>query len=104
MKGTVPLVKAHETALFGSKAVGLGQAIRDGLPVPPGVALSGAIVEAVAAGNDRAIKQVAKTARPLGGPLAVRSSARRLSGSAKLRGPGSRSRPVSHCPARSSRP
>ena len=75
MKGTVPLVKAHETALFGSKAVGLGQAIRDGLPVPPGVALSGAIVEAVAAGNDRAIKQVAKTARPLGGPLAVRSSA-----------------------------
>jgi Phosphoenolpyruvate synthase/pyruvate phosphate dikinase len=48
VKGTVPLVKAHETALFGSKAVGLGQAIRDGLPVPPGVALSGAIVEAVA--------------------------------------------------------
>ena len=75
MKGTVPLVKALETALFGSKAVGLGQAIRDGLPVPPGFALSGAIVEAVAAGNDRAIKQVAKTARPLGGPLAVRSSA-----------------------------
>ena len=27
MKGTVPLVKARETALFGSKAVGLGQAI-----------------------------------------------------------------------------
>jgi pyruvate,water dikinase len=75
MKGTVPLVKAHETSLFGSKAVGLGQALRDGLPVPPGVALSGAIVEAVAAGNGRAIKQVAKTARPLGGPLAVRSSA-----------------------------
>jgi len=75
VKGTLPLVKAHETALFGSKAVGLGQAIRDGLPVPPGFALSGAIVEAVAAGNDRAIKQVAKTTRPLGGPLAVRSSA-----------------------------
>ena len=75
MKGTVPLVKARETALFGSKAVGLGQAMRDGLPVPPGIALSGAIVEAVAAGNGRAIKQVAKTARPLGGPLAVRSSA-----------------------------
>ena len=71
----MPLVKARETALFGSKAVGLGQAMRDGLPVPPGVALSGAIVEAVAAGSDRAIKQVAKTARPLGGPLAVRSSA-----------------------------
>jgi pyruvate,water dikinase len=75
VKGAVPLVKALETALYGSKAVGLGQAIRDGLPVPPGVALSGAIVEAVAAGNGRAIKQVAKTAKPLGGPLAVRSSA-----------------------------
>jgi pyruvate, water dikinase len=75
VKGTVPLVKALETGLYGSKAVGLGQAIRDGLPVPPGIALSGAIVEAVAAGNGRAIKRVAKTARPLGGPLAVRSSA-----------------------------
>jgi pyruvate, water dikinase len=75
VKGAVPLVKARETALFGSKAVGLGQALRDGLPVPPGVALSGAVVEAVAAGSERAIKQVTKTVRPLGGPLAVRSSA-----------------------------
>jgi len=40
VKGTVPLVKAQETALFGSKAVGLGQAIRDGLPVPPGFTIS----------------------------------------------------------------
>jgi pyruvate, water dikinase len=71
----VPLVKARETALFGSKAVGLGHAVRDGLPVPPGVALSGPIVEAVAAGSERAIKKVAKSVRPLGGPLAVRSSA-----------------------------
>ena len=46
MKQAVPLEKACDTSLFGSKAVGLGQAIRDGLPVPPGVALSGAIVEA----------------------------------------------------------
>jgi pyruvate,water dikinase len=71
----VPLAKARETALFGSKAVGLGQAVRDGLPVPPGVALSGPIVEAVAAGSQRAIKKVAKSVRALGGPLAVRSSA-----------------------------
>ena len=44
MKRVVPLEKALEVALFGSKAVGLGQAIRDHLPVPPGVALSGDIV------------------------------------------------------------
>jgi pyruvate,water dikinase len=75
VKEAVPLEKARETALFGSKAVGLGQAVRDGLPVPPGVALSGPIVEAVAAGDEDAIKKVAKSARPLGGPLAVRSSA-----------------------------
>ena len=75
MKRVVPLEKALDDTIFGSKAVGLGQAIRDGLPVPPGVALSGSIVEAVAAGEQSAIKEVAKWARPLGGPLAVRSSA-----------------------------
>ena len=75
MKQVVPLEKARDDAIFGSKAVGLGQAIRDGLPVPPGVALSGSIVEAVAAGEQRAIKEVVKWVKPLGGPLAVRSSA-----------------------------
>jgi pyruvate,water dikinase len=75
VKEAVPLGKASETAIFGSKAVGLGDAIRDGLPVPPGVALSGSIVEAVASGDDRAIGRVAKSVRPLHGPLAVRSSA-----------------------------
>jgi len=71
----VGLPDAEETGLFGSKAVGLGQALRDGLPVPPGVALAGAIVEAVAGGDERAIEQVQGAVRPLGGPLAVRSSA-----------------------------
>ncbi len=75
MKRVVPLEKALDEALFGSKAVGLGQAIRGGIPVPPGVALSGAIVEAVASGETAAIKEVAKWVSPLGGPLAVRSSA-----------------------------
>ena len=56
MKRIVPLEKAIDELIFGSKAVGLGQAIRDGLPVPPGVALSGAVVEAVAAGERSAIK------------------------------------------------
>jgi pyruvate,water dikinase len=75
VNGVVPLAKATDDRIFGSKAVGLGQAIRDGLPVPPGVALSGSIVEAVAAGEDSAIREVVKWAKPLGGPLAVRSSA-----------------------------
>jgi pyruvate,water dikinase len=75
VKRVVPLEKALDEAIFGSKAVGLGQAIRNGLPVPPGVALSGSIVEAVAAGEHAAIKEVAKWVGPLGGPLAVRSSA-----------------------------
>ncbi|MGD0391099.1 MAG: PEP/pyruvate-binding domain-containing protein [Acidimicrobiales bacterium] len=75
MKDVVPLAKAHETAIFGSKAVGLGDAERNGLHVPPGVALSGPVVEAVAAGEDRAIARVAKAVRGLEVPLAVRSSA-----------------------------
>jgi pyruvate,water dikinase len=69
------LEDVSETSVFGSKAVGLGQAVRDGLPVPLGVALSGPIVEDVASGDERAIEQVARAVRPLGGPLAVRSSA-----------------------------
>ncbi len=75
MKEAVPLAKARETAVFGSKAVGLGDAEREGLPVPPGVALSGSIVEAVAAGKQGAIARVTKSVRPLQVPLAVRSSA-----------------------------
>jgi pyruvate,water dikinase len=75
MKQIVPLEMARDDKIFGSKAVGLGQALRAGLPVPPGVALSGSIVEAVAAGEQRAIKAVSKWVGPLGGPLAVRSSA-----------------------------
>lgn len=75
MKRVVPLEQAFEVALFGAKAVGLGQALRDGLSVPPGCALCGAIVEAVAAGEREAIGEVAAAVRSLGGPLAVRSSA-----------------------------
>jgi pyruvate,water dikinase len=72
----VPLEEARDVALFGSKATGLGQAISDGLPVPPGFAVPGAIVEAVAAGDDDAIDELTRIARrSLEGPLAVRSSA-----------------------------
>jgi pyruvate,water dikinase len=75
VKEVVPLAKVSETALFGSKAVGLGDAERAGLRVPPGIALSGSVVEAVAAGDERAIAKVAKAVRTLPVPLAVRSSA-----------------------------
>lgn len=75
MKKVVPLAKARETSLYGSKAVGLGDAARQRLPVPPGVALSGDIVEAVASGDKKAIDKVAKAIGDLRGPFAVRSSA-----------------------------
>jgi hypothetical protein len=75
MEGVVPLERAHDESLFGSKAVGLGEAARSGLPLPPGVALSGAVVEAGAGGEMEAIAEVAELVRPLGSPLAVRSSA-----------------------------
>ena len=75
MKQVVPLAKARDTAVFGSKAVGLGDALRDTLPVPPGIALSGEIVEAVAGREEKAIERVEKAARLLPAPLAVRSSA-----------------------------
>ncbi len=75
MSGVVPLVDAEDTSQFGSKAVGLGQALRDGLPVPPGIALAGSVVDAVAGRDEGVIAQVAESVRPLPGPLAVRSSA-----------------------------
>jgi pyruvate phosphate dikinase-like enzyme/cyclic nucleotide-binding protein len=75
VKKVVPLAKARETSLYGSKAVGLGDAARQSLPVPPGVALSGDLVEAVASGNTNAIETVAKAIADLAAPFAVRSSA-----------------------------
>lgn len=75
MNGVVPLADARDASLYGAKAVGLGDAARAGLPVPPGIALSGAIVDDVAAGNDDTIEAVLAAAGPLQGPLAVRSSA-----------------------------
>ncbi len=75
MTEVVPLADAREESRFGAKATGLGAAVRGGLPVPPGFALSGSIVSAVAAGQERAIEQLMTAARSLAGPLAVRSSA-----------------------------
>jgi pyruvate,water dikinase len=75
VKSVVPFARAREASLYGSKAVGLGEAARQGLPVPPGVALSGDLVEAIACKDDRAIAKLAKAIASLPAPFAVRSSA-----------------------------
>ncbi len=75
MKKVVPFTKAREVSLYGSKAVGLGDAARQGLPVPSGIALSGDLVEAVASGEGKAIEGVLKAVAALTAPFAVRSSA-----------------------------
>jgi Pyruvate phosphate dikinase, AMP/ATP-binding domain/Cyclic nucleotide-binding domain len=71
----VSLAEAEDDSRFGAKATGLGAAARAGLSIPPGIALSGAFVDAVAAGREDAIEELMAAARPLRGPLAVRSSA-----------------------------
>ena len=75
MEAVVPLEKATDDSLFGSKAVGLGEAARGGIPLPPGVALAGEIVEEVASGEESATEQVRRSIESLPCPLAVRSSA-----------------------------
>ena len=75
MKTVVSLAEAHDESLYGAKAVGLGDAMRAGLPVPPGIAVSGDMVDAVASGDEAAIAEVVELVRSLSTPLAVRSSA-----------------------------
>ncbi|WP_437576774.1 PEP/pyruvate-binding domain-containing protein [Sorangium sp. So ce887] len=59
---------------FGGKAAQLGQAHRGGLPVPPGWALSAALVERVVAGEAAAVGRLVEAFGELDGPVAVRSS------------------------------
>lgn len=75
MSTVVSLEHAVDHAAFGSKAVELGAALRAGLPLPPGIALAGSVVEEVASGEERALAKVTAAVRSLAGPLAVRSSA-----------------------------
>jgi pyruvate,water dikinase len=75
VRAVVPLAEARDDSVFGSKAVGLGEAARGGLPLPPGIALAGAIVEEIASGEEEAIRTVADSVGSLPTPLAVRSSA-----------------------------
>jgi pyruvate, water dikinase len=60
---------------FGGKAVSLGAAIRAALPVPEGMAMSYAMVDAVARADADALKAVRESPHVPAGRLAVRSSA-----------------------------
>jgi pyruvate,water dikinase len=72
----VPLVEATDSSQLGGKAVELGAAMRAGLPVPAGFALSVALVDAVADGDAAARTRVESAFEQLGGdPVAARSSA-----------------------------
>jgi pyruvate,water dikinase len=73
--GIVPLVEANTEELYGAKAVGLGDALRAGLPVPPGVALPGPEVDSIASGVAEATAALLEAVQSLPTPLAVRSSA-----------------------------
>jgi hypothetical protein len=75
VSGIVPLVEADTEELYGAKAVGLGDALRAGLPVPPGVALPGPEVDSIASGEVGTTTALLEAVRGLPTPLAVRSSA-----------------------------
>lgn len=69
------LIDAHDEAHFGGKASKLAQSLKAGLPVPPGIALGTAHVEAVANAHQEAMHHLREDFKALGGPCAVRSSA-----------------------------
>ena len=71
----VPLADALDERTFGGKAVQLGAAVRAGLPVPDGFALSADLVAAVAQVDRTAHETLDEIAERLAGPFAVRSSA-----------------------------
>jgi len=73
--GIVPLLEATEESLYGAKALGLGDALRAGLPVPPGIALAGPEVDLIAAGDPAATTALREALEGLPMPVAVRSSA-----------------------------
>lgn len=75
MKKIVPFEKAFEISLYGAKAVGLGEAARKGIPVPPGVAISGDMVEAITSRDKKTVEKLIKGIAHLKAPFAVRSSA-----------------------------
>lgn len=71
----VGLAEATDEAEFGGKAVQLGTALRAGLSVPPGFAISARLVGAVVEGHAAALAVLERSCGSLDGPCAVRSSA-----------------------------
>jgi pyruvate,water dikinase len=71
----VALEDSRDADRYGGKAVQLGAALRAGLPVPRGAALSVGLVDALAAGNPTASADLERVWSALRPPLAVRSSA-----------------------------
>lgn len=71
----VPLTEALDSEEFGGKAFHLGAALRAGLPVPPGYAVSVAGLDRVERGDPGALDAVRGAVAHLGPPLAARSSA-----------------------------
>lgn len=68
---------ATDESTYGGKSVQLGSALRAGLPVPDGIALSVALVDAIAGSGAQAIAAVERAVAPLleVSAVAVRSSA-----------------------------
>jgi pyruvate,water dikinase len=71
----IALREAVDDAVFGGKAVQLGEALRAGLPVPDGFALSAQWVEQLVGGDEHAVDELRDAVPALGQPVAVRSSA-----------------------------
>ena len=71
----VRLQEASDAAAFGGKAFHLGAALRAGLPVPPGYAVSVAALDGIERADASLVARVREVVSELGPPLAVRSSA-----------------------------
>ena len=71
----VPLDRAIGESTYGGKAVNLAVALRAGLPVPPGFALSTDAVDSIVVGDPDTVSLLHDAFATLGGPVAVRSSA-----------------------------
>jgi len=69
------LREVFDTASFGGKAVQLGEALRAGLPVPDGFALSVEWVDGIVRGDPEALQRLRTRVSDLRQTVAVRSSA-----------------------------
>lgn len=69
-----PLREAADEQQYGGKAAQLAVALQAGLPVPDGLALSTAMVEAIHGGSADAIAQIESAFQEITWPVAVRSS------------------------------